>query len=186
MKLVEAESTGPVEGDDALVTPPRPPHRRVSVSLLFTLTVLIGTVVTIYATFPARHNVLLTAALELHGDASPAWDLAAPDPSQLGAWLIGAVGKGALLPGDGSPGAPAVVGARRLEILNRPAALIRVRIGADDVSYLVQHSRGIAPDRSERVQGELLAVARRRGAFIVVAVGPEATAASWRAALRVP
>jgi len=52
MKLVEAESTGPVEGDAALVTPPRPPHRRVSVSLVFTLTVLVGTVVTIYAMFP--------------------------------------------------------------------------------------------------------------------------------------
>ena len=60
MKLIEAESTGPVEGDEALVTPPRPPRRRVSVSLLFTLTVLIGTVVTIYAMFPARHNVLMT------------------------------------------------------------------------------------------------------------------------------
>jgi len=75
MKLVEAESTGPVEGDAALVTPPRPPHRRVSVSLLFTLTVLIGTVVTIYAVFPARHNLLLTQAIARHREASSTWDL---------------------------------------------------------------------------------------------------------------
>ena len=180
MKLVEAESTGPVEGDEALVTPPRPPHRRVSVSLLFTLTVLVGTVVTIYATFPARHNVLLTDAIELHHDASPAWDLVAPSPSQLRAWVIGAVGKDVPLPADGTT---AVIGARRLEILSREAALIRLRVGSDDVTYLVQHARGIAPERSERADGALRAMAWRKGAFTIVAVGPDASAASWRAAL---
>ena len=180
MKLVEAESTGPVEGDDALVTPPRPPHRRVSVSLLFTLTVLIGTVVTIYVVFPARHNVLVTQALELHHEASPAWDLTAPNPPQLHAWTIGAIGKDVPLPGEG----PAIIGARRLEILNRVAAVIRLRVGDDDVTYLVQHARGIAPEGIERVDGELRAIAWRKGPFIVVAVGPDATAARWRTAFR--
>jgi hypothetical protein len=184
MKLVEAESTGPVEGDAALVTPPRPPHRRVSVSLLFTLTVLIGTVVTIYATFPARHNVLLTDAIAFHQEASPSWDLAAPSASQLRAWMIGAVGKDVPLPGEGSTATTAVIGARRIEILSRAAALIRLRVGDDDVTYLVQHANGIAPERSERLEGPLRAVAWRTGPFTIVTVGPDATAASWRTAFR--
>lgn len=182
MKLVEAESTGPVEGDDALVTPPRPPHRRVSVSLLFTLTVLIGTVVTIYVVFPARNHVLVTSALELHDDAAPAWDLVAPSPAQLQVWTIGALGKDVPLPG----GDLAIIGARRLEVLNRAAALIRARIAGDEVSFLVQHARGISPERLERVEGVLRAVAWRKGSYIVVAVGPDASAARWRAGTSPP
>jgi hypothetical protein len=178
MKLVEAESTGPVEGDAALVTPPRLPHRRVSVSLLFTLTVLVGTVVTIYAMFPARNNVLVTEAIERHREAGPTWDLVAPNLAELRAWVIGVVGKDVPLPGEGT----SVIGAARLRILNRAAALIRVRVGDDEVTYLVQHARGIAPDRSERQDGELRAVAWRKGTFTIVTVGADATAARWRAA----
>jgi hypothetical protein len=185
MKLVEAESTGPVEGDAALVTPPRPPHRRVSVSLLFTLTVLVGTVVTIYAMFPARNNVLVTEAIEHHREANPTWDIAAPTLAELRAWVIGVdIGKDVPLPGEGTPATPAIIGARRLEILNRTAALIRVRVGDDDVTYLVQHARGIAPERSQRKDGALRAVAWRKGPFTIVAVGADATAESWRAAFR--
>ncbi len=177
MKLVEAESTGPVEGDAAQVTPPRPPHRRVSVSLLFTLTVLVGTVIAIYTTFPARHNVLITEALARHREANPTWDLAALNPTELRAWAFGVVGKDVPLPRDNV----AVVGVRQLTILNRAAALIRLRAGDDDVTYLVQHARGIAPDRSERVDGDLRAVAVHKGPFAIVVVGPDATAARWRA-----
>lgn len=193
MKLVEAESTGPVEGDAALFTPPRPPHRRVSVSLVFTLTVLVGTVVTIYAMFPARHNLLMTEAIAHHRDPGAAWDLATPTRDALRAWMIGAIGKDAPLPGE----AATVIGARQLEILNRAAALIRVRIGDDEVTYVVQRARGIAPEGADRVEGgetgdkalpgttgALRAVAWRRGRFTVVAVGADATAARWRAALR--
>src|SRR4051812_31864482 len=144
MKLIEAESTGPVEGDAALVTPPRPPHRRVSVSLLFTLTVLIGTVVTIYAAFPARNNVLVTEAIEQHREP-PAWDMVMPNAVELRAWLIGVVGKDVPLPGESAAAPATVLGAARLRILNRAAALIRVRVGSDEVTYLVQHARGIAP-----------------------------------------
>jgi hypothetical protein len=184
MKLVEAESTGPVEGDAAQVTPPRPPHRRVSVSLLFTLTVLVGTVVTIYAMFPARNNVLVTEAIERHREANPTWDLSAPNPAELRAWVIGVVGKGVPLPGEGTPVTLAITGARRLDILNRAAALIRVRVGDDDVTYLVQHARGLAPERSERQDGGLRAVAWRKGPFTIVTVGADATAPTWRAAFR--
>jgi hypothetical protein len=180
MKLVEAESTGPVEGDAALVTPPRPPRRRVSVSLVFTLTVLVGTVVTIYAMFPARHNLLMTEAIAHHREPSGGWDLYAPTREALRAWMIGAIGKDAPLPGEAAD----VVGARQLDILNRAAALIRLRIGDDDVTYLVQRARGIAPEGAEQVDGALRAVAWRRGRFTVVAVGADATAARWRPPLR--
>jgi len=179
MKLVEAESTGPVEGDEALVTPPRPPHRRVSVSLLFTLTVLVGTVVTIYAMFPARHNVLVTEALARHRETEPTWDLASLDAAALRAWAFGVAGKDVPLPRADT----SIVGVRQLMILNRPAALMRLRVGNDDVTYLVQHARGIAPDRSERVDGELRAIAWQRGRFAIVLVGADAAAARWRTAV---
>lgn len=181
MKLIEAESTGPVEGDAALITPPRPPHRRVSVSLLFTLTVLIGTVVTIYAMFPARHNLLMTEAIAHHNDPGPAWDVPAPGSDALRAWLIGAIGKDA--PPPRAAAGITVIGARQLDILNRTAALIRLRIGDDDVTYLVQRARGIAPEGADRVEGGLRAIAWLAGRFTVVAVGPDASSASWRAAL---
>lgn len=185
MKLVEAESTGPVEGDAALVTPPRPPRRRVSVSLLFTLTVLIGTVVTIYVVFPARHNALMTEAIERHHDTNPAWEFSTTNLAELRGWMIGVLrSKDVPLPGGGASAPPEVIGARRLTIFNREAALIRLRIGDDEVTYLVQHARGIAPDHSERRDGELRAVTWRKDPFTIVAVGPDATAATWRAALR--
>jgi hypothetical protein len=175
MKLVEAESTGPVEGDAALVTPPRPPHRRVSVSLLFTLTVLVGTVLSIYTVFPARHNVLLAEAIERHRDANPMWDLAAPSTTELRAWAFGVAGKEVLLPRPDLT----VVGVRQLMILNRPAALIGVRVADEQVTYLVQRARGIAPSQAERTDGELRAIAWHHGPFAVVVVGAEATAARW-------
>jgi hypothetical protein len=181
MKLVEAESTGPVEGEDAVVTPPRPPHRRVSVSLLFTLTVLIGTVVTIYQAFPARHNVLVTEAIDGHR-TPPLWDLAAPSIGELRAWALGIAGKDVPLPA----GSVQVIGAKRLELFDRGAALMRVRVGADDVTYLVQHARGMAPERFERTDGELRAIAWRAGKFTCVAVGPNADVATWRHVVGAP
>lgn len=181
MKLVEAEAEGPVEGEDAVVTPPRPLHRRVSVSLLLTLTVLIGTVVAIYVWFPARHNLLLTAAIEQHRDTQPPpWDLIAPSDPVLRAWASGLVGKDVPLPKS-----PLVAaGARELMILDRRAALIELEIAGERVTYMVQHHRGMAPDRTERVDGDLRAVAWRTGKYTCVAVGREATSASWLAAFR--
>lgn len=177
MNLVEAEAVGPVEGDAPLVTPPRPPHRRVSVSLLFTLTVLIGTVVTIYMTFPARNNVLVTEAIAQHRVAQT-WDLAKPSATEVRAWALGIAGKDVPLPLPSTE----IIGARRLEILNRDAALMRLKIGNDEVTYLIQRARGIAPKTHDRTDGDQHAVAWRRGTFTCVAVGPEATLATWRAA----
>lgn len=177
MKLVEAEAVGPVEGDDALVTPPRPPHRRVSVSLLVTLSVLVGVVVTIYGVFPARHDVLVTEALEHHREDAPVWDLTAPNAVELRAWAIGVTGQDVPLP------IGPVIGARRIEVLHRPAALIRLHVGADQITYLVQHARGLAPDHAEHDAGDVRAVAWRHGAFSCVGVGPAASAPAWLGAL---
>ncbi len=179
MKLVEAEAVGPVEGDDALVTPPRPPHRRVSVSLLFTASVLIGTVVTIYAVFPPRDNVLVTEAIAQHRDSS-SWELTAPTEAELRAWAIGVVGSDPPLP------AGAILGARHIQVFHRGVAVIRVKVGGDDVTYVIQRARGIAPDHRERDDGDLHAIEWRRGAFACIAVGPAASAATWAKAIGAP
>lgn len=177
MKVVEAEVTGPVEGEEAVVTPPRPLHRRVSVSLLLTLSILVGTVVTIYTVFPARHGVLMSQAIAEHREHRPAWDLVAPGPSELRAWAIGVVGKGVPL-----PDLP-VIGARQIDVLKRQVALLRVKIGSDEVTYAVEHSRSASPENGGRDEGELHAVSWHRGSFSCVAVGPKATSATWLPAI---
>jgi hypothetical protein len=179
MHLVEAEAVGPIEGDDPRVTPPRPPHRRVSVSLLFTLSVLTATVVTIYMVLPARHDVIATEAIDHHREETPTWDLEHPSAVELRAWAIGVVGKGVPLP----PEAAEIVGARRVDVARRPAALIRLQVGPDHVTYLVQPSRGIAPRHVEEVEDGLRSVTWRKDKFTFVAVGPAATADTWRAAV---
>jgi hypothetical protein len=139
---------------------------------LFTLTVLVGTVVFIYVTFPARHHELLTRGVELHKHP-PAWDLPSPTAREVHALAIGVGGTDVPLPaGD-------VIGAERIEVLNREAAVLRYRVGPDEVTYVVQHARGIAPARYERRDGDLRAVEWRRGTFACVAIGRDATSASW-------
>ena len=123
--------------------------------------------------FPARHNVLLTQTIALHKEEDPTWDLTTPTAGELRAWSIGVVGKGAPLPAE------IPIGAREIVILDRRAALLRITVGADQITYVVQHAAGIAPARSERTDGDVLAVAWRRGKFSWVAVGPAATSASW-------
>lgn len=176
MNLVEAEATGPVEGDDPIVTPPRPRHRRVSVSLVLTLSVLVGLVVAIYQVFPARHNVLAQEAVARHKEP-PAWDVAAPNASELRAFLTGAAGKDAPLPNL------TAIGASRIDVLDRHAALIRFKVGNDEVSYVVGHAARISPEHSEAHDGDLRVVEWPTGAYVCAAVGPDATAATWLAAL---
>jgi hypothetical protein len=177
MKLVEAEAEGPIEGEEAVVTPPRPPHRRVSVSFLFTATILIGTVVAIYVIFPARHNVLLTEAMEHHREKDVAWDLTSPTHAELRLWAIGVVGKNAPLPAESTK----IIGAGQVDILDRRAAIIRLAVDNDEVTYLVQNARGWAPKKAERTDEDLHALAWRVGKFTCVAVGPASKA--WVAAL---
>ena len=59
------------------------------------------------------------------------------------------------------------------------AALDDFRIDGDTLTYLVQYSRVIAPAESDRSDGDLHAVAFRRGQFTCAAVGPKATSSSW-------
>lgn len=179
MHLAEAEVVGPIEGDEPRVTPPRPPHRRVSVSLLFTLSVLTGLVVAIYVLLPAREDHLMSEAVRYHRAADEPWDIDAPSASELRAWAIGVVGKGVPLPAE----ATQIVGARRIEVLRRPAALIRLQIGGQPVTYLVQHSRGIAPDHVERSDGDLRAMSWRKNKYTFAAVGPAASVSEWTTAV---
>ncbi|HEU0034785.1 MAG TPA: hypothetical protein VFQ53_29375 [Kofleriaceae bacterium] len=178
MKLVEAEAEGPVEGETPIVTPPVPPHRRVSVSLLFTLTVLTGTVVAIYLTFPQRNKVLIDEALHRHREPPAAWDLVAPNQSELRAWAMAVVGKSPPLP----PSSAQILGAHETSVLGRRAAVIRVAIGREELTYLVQYTRVISPEHTEKSEDGLRAVAWRDGPFTSVVVGPERSASTWRAA----
>jgi hypothetical protein len=173
VKLVEAESTGPIEGEEAIVTPPRPPHRRVSVSLVFTICVLAGLVTTIYQVFPARHRAIVTEAIAWQRDATPSWDLASPTPGELHAWAVGVAGRGVPLP----PASVPVIGAARASL--DETAAIRLRVGDDEVTYLVQRGRGVAPP-GERDDGELHAVEWRVGGYACAAVGPARSAARWQ------
>ncbi len=181
MNLVEAEATGPIEGEEAIVTPPRPPHRRVSVSLLFTVTMLVGTVVTIYTVFPPEGD-LAGEAIARHREVSPAWALTSPSPAELRAWVAGVVGEDAPL---GLPRAGVVVlGARRVEVVHHAAALLRVHSGTADLSYIVQLARDDEPARLTHDEDELHAVAWRTGRFAYAVVGPVTSASAWEAALR--
>jgi hypothetical protein len=180
MHLVEAEAVGPIEGDEPAVTAPRPPHRRVSVSLIFTLSVLIGLVVTIYTVLPMRHDEIVTVAVRQHRATETTWDLDGPSAAELRAWTIGVIGdKDVPLPAE-----PArIIGARRIEVIKRPAAVIRLQVGSEPVTYVVQNARGIAPGRVTRAEGELRALGWRDKSYVIVVVGADATARDWAAAL---
>ena len=178
MNLVEAEATGPIEGDEPIVTPPRPLHRRVSISLLFTLTILIATVVAIYMTFPARNDVLMTEALARHRDVAPTWDIANPTPAELRAWAIGVVGKAPPLPRTSS-----IVGARETRVLDRRAAIVQVAVDGEPVTYVVQQTPVVSPSHSDQTDGELRAIAWRVGEFTCVAVGNATSEPAWKSAV---
>jgi len=92
---------------------------------------------------------------------------------------MGVVGKGVPLPGESAT----IGGARRIVILRRGAALIRLQVGGEPVTYLVQNARGIAPEHVEHKDGDLRAVAWRRGKYTFVAVGPDASASAWLASV---
>ncbi len=175
MKLIEADAEGPSLAPET-VTPPRPEKRRVSISLLFTLAVLIGTVVAIYTILPARDNVLMSEAVAAHRRDAKTFDLIAPAPAELQAWAIGAIGKDA--PQMALPGAVPVA-AGVIEIHRRNAALVKYRVGNDEITVLIQHAKGWAPKSNERDDGDLHASLKLVGHWSIVAVGAKATLAAW-------
>jgi hypothetical protein len=178
MKLVEADAEGPQVAEDEAPrpTPPRPERRRVVVSLGFTVAVLLGTVVTIYAVFPARHNYLATAATDAHHETA-AWQVAQPTVDELRAWFAGALGDEVPLPDAASD--VAVVGVRRVELLNRLAAVVRYQIGGSDVTMVIQRARDPAARRVSRTEGDDHVESWRTGKWSIAAVGPAATAPAW-------
>lgn len=186
MKLVDAETHGPDEEhvleEEGPAIPPRPEHRRVSVSLLFTLFVLSATVVTVYVMVPERHNALMTTAIEAHqGEVD--YELTSPTASELRAWGIALLGRDVSWP-EAGPGVE-IVGAHSTEILNRPAAIVNYRIDGELVSLVVQRPRDAVPRTYRRTVGELWCVSWRRDSFTYTAVGPAAQE-RWKDLLGAP
>jgi hypothetical protein len=187
MKLVETDADRPEdEGEPApAVTPPRPEKRRAYASLVLTLAVLVGTVVTIYMVFPARQNEATRQAVAAHRRAEQPWQLEAPSRAELEAWTLALVGRDAPLPREGAD--LTIVGARAIEVLRHQAAFIRFRIGgAHEVSYLVQRTRDAPADRTSRGDGDDQIEAWRDGGWTVIAIGPGAGADAWRPRVGVP
>lgn len=182
MKLVEADVADPAPPPPP-PPPPRLDKRRVSVSFLLTAAVLIGTVATVFTLFPLRHNQLVTSALEAHRTGGP-WALDRPDDTTLRAWTRAAVGGEPPLPAA-SPDLIAI-GARAIDVLHRPAAVIRFRLGADELTMVIQRARDVQRRRVQRVDGELAVEAWRRGPYTCVVIGPAATLPAWRQRLGAP
>ena len=187
MKLVEADTRGPEDEieieEDGHPSPPRPERRRVSVSLIFTLLVLVATVVTIYVVFPARHNALMETALDAHQQTDWKPDLDHPGPAELHAWGLALLGVPVPWPKAGAD--LQIVGASATKLLNRPAAIVRYRIGDQRVTVLVQRPREPIPRTLRRHENGLLCVTWRRGKLSFTAVGPE-DADHWRTILHAP
>lgn len=184
MKLIESDRPGPADDSDSEVaTPPRPERRRVSVSLLLTISVLIGTVVTIYTVFPERHNLLMTQTLELHRNP-PAFQLSSPSAAEVGAWGLALLDRDVPWPtlDEGST----ILGATSFAVLNRRAALVRYRVGQDEVSLVVQRARAALPRQYHRRDGKDRVVSWRKGPWTFVAAGPERSFATWSRFVEAP
>jgi len=175
MKLIESDAEGPIV-EESTTTPPRPEKRRVSISLLFTLAVLVGTVVTIYTLLPARNQILVTEAFAGHRRDRTTFDVVGPTGGELQAWTTGALGK--QVPMFAMPGA-APLAAAVITIHRRNASLVRSRVGTEEFTVLMQHAQGWAPESAERDDGELHASLKRVGPWTVVTVGLKATMATW-------
>ena len=145
----------------------------------FTLAGLVGLAVAIYAVFPARDHVLITAAIAAERDPAPRWLLTEPTLTDLATYMKTRFGDAPF------PIRPDhVVGLQQISVLDRDAVIVRYEIAGEPVTYAVQRTRGIAPDAVERVDRELRAVGWRIGDFTVAAVGRDATRATWLPLLR--
>ncbi len=70
MELVETEIEGP-QIEEQPTLPPRPERRRVSVSLAFTILVLVTTVVGVYKTYPGVATELVGLTAKYHRSPTP-------------------------------------------------------------------------------------------------------------------
>lgn len=183
MKLVETDIRHDEDAAAESPTPPRPEHRRVYVSLLLTFSVLAATVIAVYAIFPKRDNELLTVAIDAHA-APGELELERPTPRELSAWSVGVIGRGAPWPAPG--GGAEVIGTRSLEILKRPAAMVRYRVAGEEVTVVAMRAHTAPARKFERREGRLYAVSWREGKWRLVAVGRAAARESWGPAVGIP
>lgn len=185
MKLVDTDNDRPDDEAEPAPhpNPPRPEKRLAHASLILTAVILIGTVVTIYTVFPRLETDAVGTAIRGHRAPEPAWQLVAPGQSELAAWALAHLGDHPPLPRRAGL---AVVGARPIALHHRRAALVRYKVGADEVSMLVERGADASTTRGTRVTGSDVADAWRDGPWTIVVVGPAATAETWRAALAVP
>ncbi len=175
MKLVEGEVDHPT-GEAS--RKPRPPRRRVAVSLLLTASVLVGTVVIVYAVFPKRHNEILSIAIEHHREPREA-QLRGASRGELIAWSVGLHHKPTPFPE--LPEGVVVDRAYALRVFKRPVALVRLMVGGEPVTLLALQARDVVPPRRRReVDEELLAQSWRYGKWTFIAVGKKETASTWR------
>ena len=178
MKLVESDIPDKPTGE---LPKPRPPRRRVAVSLLFTISVLVGTVVVIYAVFPKRNNEVLTIAIE-HHKAPLEFDLRGPSRGELVAWSIGVHAK--RVPWPALDDDVAVVGAYNTRIFRQPVSLVRLDVGGDPVTLMALKVRDTPRRRRKSVDGDLIAQSWRVKKWTFVAVGPRETRDRWRLVVR--
>ena len=161
MHLVEPEEVGPIEGDD-----PNGSHRRgpriggSRCRLLFTLSVLVGVVVTIYVVLPARRNDALRPRRS-SGMADAGRVMGSRSPTMGPSSARGRSASSARMCRC-RPLATSVIGARRVRVLKREAAMMRLQIGNDQVTYFVQLTRGVTHERDNKRQWR--AACRARGA----------------------
>lgn len=148
-----------------------------SISAALTVLALVGTVAGVYWFFPRRDHELMTRSVEVHRDHGE-WELEHPDETELRAWSVGSLG--AKVPWPELRAGMAVVGARTVDIQKRRTALVRYRIGDDDVSVVAQRARDPAPRKFSRTEGDHLVLSWRSGKWTMVAVGPSATAERWK------
>jgi len=179
MKLVETDTEGP-DRDTPDVSAPRPEHRRVAVSAVLTILVLVGTVVTIYMVFPKRDNQLMTRAHEFHR-TSGSYDLDQPKREQLATFALGILGK-VPWPDDKLK----IIGVTSGAILDFPAVMVRYEIGGRAVSLVVQRARDTPPRRHTRTRGDHRSESWRVQKWTFVAVGPAKDPDDWQKAIGVP
>ena len=184
MKLVQTDTQEPRSpAAEPVLTPPRPEHRNVQVSLCITLVVLIVTVATVYLVVPERHNEVMTEALLRH--QTPAnFDLENPTHAELTAWSVALLGKN--VPWPQQQPAMKILGTTSLSILRNPAAFVRYRIHGMDISLLIQRARDTPPRRHSRIDKDIAVVSFRNKRWTVVGVGPAATREQWKRLIGAP
>jgi hypothetical protein len=183
VKLVETDAALPIDEDAREVPrPPRPEHRKAYVSLLLTTAVLAATVAVVYVLFPKRHNEVIEETIDYHREPG-ALEIEAPTSGELRAWTIGIHGRA--VPWPEAPGLK-IVGARRLRMLRKPAAMVRYDLGGDPITVVAMVPWDAPPRTIRRDDGGESAVWWRKGPWTFIAVGSAATAEAWQSSVGAP